>query len=134
MLDLRRGLASLVWGAFLAAGGCGGAESKTAPPTPTETYSISGAVSGDTIDGVAVSLAGASSASTTTDAAGHFAFGGLSNGTYAVTPSKAGYAFDPLSTSITVSGSSVTVGAFRATAMAKTFVVSGEIDGPGKAS
>ncbi len=136
MLDLRRGLAPLVCGAFLVGAGCGGTEAKHAPPPPSSppaTYAISGAVSGQAADGVTVSLTGAASASTVTDSTGHFTFAGLGNGTYTVTPSRAGFAFSPASTSVAVNGADVGAGEFRASAVARTFTVSGRIDGPGMA-
>ena len=56
--------------------------------------SISGTVTGAGT-GVTLTLSGASNISTSTDASGNYAFGGLANGTYTVTPSKAGFVFTP---------------------------------------
>ena len=72
------------------------------------TYSISGTVSGAVASGVAMSLSGAATASATTATDGTYTFSGLVNGTYTVTPSKAGYTFSPASTSVTISGASQT--------------------------
>lgn len=63
---------------------------------------LSGTVSGAALAGVTVNLAGATTASTITDGAGNYAFAHLAPGTYTLTPSLAGYAFDPLSASVTV--------------------------------
>jgi hypothetical protein len=74
-------------------------------------YSISGAVvtsRGLPLSGVIIILTGASTATATTDAAGSYTIGGLSNGTYTVTPGKSGYRFTPLSRTVSVSGGNVT--------------------------
>ena len=53
---------------------------------------------GDGLAGVIVVLSGTRSASTTTDAAGAYAFPDLAGGAdHQVTPSKAGYVFTPTS-------------------------------------
>lgn len=39
---------------------------------------------------------------------GNYTFTGLSNGTYTVTPAKAGYSFTPENRSVTISGANVT--------------------------
>jgi probable HAF family extracellular repeat protein len=72
-------------------------------PTPTPApaaYTISGRVTlaGRPAGGVTVTLTGTQTASATTDANGNFSFPGLAaGGSYAVTPSKAGYDFRPAS-------------------------------------
>jgi hypothetical protein len=111
--------------------GCSGLVSgKTAASTtPPQTYSISGlitpAASGS---GTAVTLSGAGSGSATADASGAFTFSGLSNGTYTLTPSRAGYTFSPTSQSVMVNGANVTTGAnFTATQVTTTFTISGTI-------
>jgi hypothetical protein len=68
------------------------------------TYTISGAVSGVVLEGVTITLSGAGSASTTTNASGNYSFPNLVNGSYTVTPSKSGYNFNPVSSSVAVSG------------------------------
>jgi hypothetical protein len=75
----------------------------------SQAFSISGTVSGVKVTGVTIKLAGARTATTTTDAAGRYAFQGLADGSYTVTPSYAGfsYAFDPESRAVTVSGAAV---------------------------
>lgn len=70
------------------------------PVTPT-TYKISGMVGSHetlgyiqgSISGVTVTLSGANTGTTTTDADGYYEFSGLANGTYYVTPSKPEYSF-----------------------------------------
>ncbi len=68
------------------------------------TNSISGKLSGDVAVGVTVSLSGARSATTTTDGTGAYSFTGLFSGAYTVTPSLAGYVFDPASRAVTLAG------------------------------
>ena len=72
---------------------------------PTGSFSISGSIVGNST--ATVNLAGAASASTTTDGAGHFTFGSLRNGTYVLTPSLAGYTFNPPTTTVTIDGTDV---------------------------
>ena len=64
--------------------------------------SISGVITG--VDAVAVTLAGAVTASTTTDASGTYSFVSLPRGSYTVTASKPGYAFSPDSRAVVVKG------------------------------
>ncbi len=67
----------------------------TATPVP---HVISGRVitaGGAALPGVTVTLSGAASASTITDASGRYAFAGLQNGTYTITPSMTGSTFTP---------------------------------------
>jgi hypothetical protein len=58
--------------------------------------------------GATVTLSGTSGATTTADANGNFSFTGLTNGSYVVSPSKAGVTFAPTSRSVTVNGASQT--------------------------
>ncbi len=72
------------------------------------TFSITGTISPITGgSGSTVTLSGAAVATTTTDSAGNYTFAGLSNGTYAVTPSHTGYTFNPSVQTATVNGASV---------------------------
>ena len=104
---------------------CGSSKDEPAP-----TYSISGTVSGDTLAGVTINLSGAATATTTTDAGGNYSFTGRANGTYIVTPVKAGYIFNPVSLLAPVSGASVTGINFVATATgASTYSISGTVTG-----
>jgi len=93
------------------------------------TYNISGAVSGATLAGVTINLTGAATASATTDASGNFSFTGRANGSYTVTPSKAGYTFNPVSSVVVVSGASVTNTNFVAATGALTYSISGTVAG-----
>ncbi len=79
-------------------------------------YSISGTVSGDVQAGVTVALSGDATGSTVSAGDGSFSFGGLSNGTYTVTPNLAGYSFAPASRAVTVAGADETGVDFTATA------------------
>ena len=88
------------------------------------THSISGTVSGAVTSGVTMSLTGASSAGTTTGSGGTYTFGSLTNGSYTVTPSLAGYTFSPASQSVTISSANVTGINFTASVVA-TGVVNG---------
>jgi hypothetical protein len=78
--------------------------STTLPSTPSSTYTISGTVTG--APAAAVTLSGAKAGSTTTDGLGKFSFTGLSNGSYVVAVSKAGYTFTPTTASVNINGSS----------------------------
>ncbi len=76
------------------------------------TYSISGTVTesggGSPLSGVTMTLSGAGSGTTTTNALGNYTFSGLSDGSYTVTPGISGYTFTPTSRNVTVSGADVT--------------------------
>ncbi len=74
----------------------------------TSTVSISGRISGVVAAGVAMNLSGAASASTTTDENGDYSFGGLTGGSYTVTPSLGGHGFNPGSLAVILQGASVT--------------------------
>ncbi len=111
--------------------GCSGMVSgqSTQPAPAPQTYNISGTitpVAGGS--GGTVTLSGAASATTTTNSSGNYTFSGLANGTYTVTPSHAGYTFNPTSLSATVSGANITTGLnFTATAQGGTHSISGTI-------
>ena len=84
----------------------------TAIPMP---YSISGTVSGEIQAGVTMALSGSMSATTLTDASGNYTLRNLSNGSYTVTPDKAGYTFTPSNLPVTISGASASGKNFSAT-------------------
>jgi len=98
--------------------GCSGAVSKTSvTPQTGRTFSISGTISPTAGgSGATVSLSGVASASTTSDGSGNYTFTGLSEGAYAVTPGKPGFAFSPTSQSATISGATVSGVNFTAAA------------------
>src|SRR5262249_5944107 len=73
--------------------------------TPIPTWTISGTVSpAATGTGTTLTLSGPATGSTTGDGSGNFSFSGLANGTYTVTPSKAGFVFSPARRAIVVNG------------------------------
>jgi hypothetical protein len=80
-----------------------------ATPVQAGTYSISGQVTsnGFGVSAVTVALSGADSATAYTDPNGNYVFTGLANGSYTVTPSKAGWTFTPASSPQTVSGADI---------------------------
>jgi hypothetical protein len=55
-----------------------------------------------------MTLSGDASGTTTTDASGNYTLAGLANGSYTVTPSRAGYTFTPASRNVAISGSNRT--------------------------
>ena len=76
--------------------------------TPAPTYSISGSINPATAgNGALVTLTGTVGATTTADANGSYAFAGLPNGSYTVTPAKNGFAYTPASQNVAVNGASV---------------------------
>lgn len=114
----------------VAASGCksGGSVVEEEPPPPV-TYTISGFVnldSGPVLAGVTITLSGASSGTTTTNAGGYYSFSNLDNGSYTVTPSRTGYTFAPTSRPATVSGANVSALSFTATPPA-TYTISGAV-------
>lgn len=113
-------------------GGCtgvvSGQNSQPPPPPPPQTYSISGTISPAAAGGgTTVTLSGAATATTTADSSGNYSFSGLTNGTYAITPSHTGYSFGPASQNATVNGANVAGINFTATAVGGTFTISGTI-------
>jgi hypothetical protein len=101
----------------------------TATAQGGQTFSISGTISPATGgSGATVTLSGAASATTTANSSGNYAFSGLANGTYAVTPSRTGFTFSPIVQSVTLSGANATGLNFTATAqVGPTFSISGTI-------
>jgi hypothetical protein len=97
---------------------CGGTENTT--------FRISGKVTGAT--GVNLTLSGAKEASIQTDSAGSYSFQDLKDGIYTVTPSLAGFTFQPTSLTITVSGADLPNNDFAATPAA-AYQVKGSVSG-----
>jgi hypothetical protein len=91
------------------------------------TYAVSGTITGGA--GITVSLSGGSTATATTDASGNYSFAGIPNGTYTLTPAKAGLAVAPANQTVTVNGASV--GAINFTATAIAYSITGTISGGG---
>jgi PKD domain/Gametolysin peptidase M11 len=92
------------------------AASITITVTATATFTVSGTVStgGQPLAGVVVSDG---TRSATTSTSGAYTIGGVPNGTYTLTPSRAGYTFVPTSLAVTVNGANVTGRNFTATAL-----------------
>ena len=90
------------------------------------TFNISGAISPSSFgSGATVNLSGAATATVSTDASGNYQFSGLANGSYTVTPSKAGFNFSPVSQPVNINGANVSGVNFAATA--QTWSLSGTI-------
>jgi hypothetical protein len=102
--------------------------SKSSDDASTPTYSISGTVTqdGSALQGVTVTLSGASSAATNTDASGNYPFDKLAAGTYTVTPTLAGYAYSPSAPSVTISSANRTQN-FTAASIVTSYSISGTI-------
>jgi hypothetical protein len=108
---------------FLILHGCGGGGDGGGGGPVAVTYGISGqaTLTGSGLLGVTMALSGASSGNAITDASGNYAFTGLDNGSYTITPSKTGFTFSPTSSSQTVSGANITGVNFIATAVTSAF-------------
>src|SRR6266545_4341312 len=92
-------------------------------------HAVSGTISGAVAEGVAVTLSSSVTGThqvATTDAAGRFAFAGVVDGAYLVTPEAPGYVFSPASRTVAVSGADVGGQDFWAAAL---HVVSGTVAG-----
>jgi hypothetical protein len=86
------------------------AQDITVTATFKNTFSISGTVTGDVIEGVIVTASdGATTQTGTTDATGAFTISDLHDGTYTVIPVLSGYFFTPVNTTITISGNDQTI-------------------------
>ena len=98
----------------------------TATPIPVQTHNISGRVTlnGSGLSGVTVSLQG-TSFTTVTGSDGTYSLTGVSNGSYTIIPSLAGYTFTPASRSVNVNNSDVAGQDFAATAQSHT--ISGRV-------
>ncbi len=102
----------------------------TSPSTipPVQTYNLSGQVTPATAgNGATATLSGAASGTTTADSSGNYSFTSLSNGSYAVTPSKTGYVFTPTGQAVTINGASATGVNFTAAATPVTYTIGGTI-------
>jgi len=85
---------------------------------PASTYEISGTVvdgNAAGMSGVTITLSGDASDTTATVGDGSWSFGGISDGTYTVTPSHANFTLTPSSADATVSGGNKVVSAFTLT-------------------
>jgi Domain of unknown function (DUF4082)/Bacterial Ig domain len=91
------------------------------------THSIGGVITGTGAAGVTVALSGAATATTTSDSFGNYSFNGLADGSYTVTPSKAGTVISPGSQAVTLNGAHNLSVNFTATQL--VYVVSGTVSG-----
>jgi Bacterial Ig domain len=99
--------------------------------TPAGAFSISGTVSPTAGgNGATIVLNGAASATTLVSSSGAYSFTGLANGIYAVSASRAGYAFSPAVQPATINGANITGLNFTATPVSQTFSISGTISPP----
>ena len=100
----------------------------TACGDQSDKFNISGQVvsGGSALSGVTLMLSGSRSASATSDANGNYTFGDLDNGSYTITPGKAGFSFIPISIPQTINGASINAVNFTATPAA-TFSLSGTV-------
>jgi hypothetical protein len=119
----------------LTVAGCSGTVSRptnnstATPADPSQSFSITGAVapvaSGD---GTTITLSGPVSATTTASSSGSYSFSGLASGNYAVTPSKAGFGFNPTTQAAIIASSDVTGLNFTASVQSgPTFSISGTV-------
>jgi hypothetical protein len=93
--------------------------------TVTGSFSATGTITPTAAGNQAlVTLSGAAAGSATADSTGTYTFTNLANGTYAATPSKAGYVFTPSSQSFTVNGANASIPNFTGS---PTFSISGSI-------
>jgi len=94
--------------------------------TMASVWAITGTINdsaGAGLSGVTVTLSGDASATDTTDGSGAYSFGNLANGSYTVTPTKAGSTFSPASDNVTVNGADKV-----ATTMAQVWEITGTIN------
>lgn len=129
----RWGLGLVVLGVALFTllnGGCSSSSSGGATSTQTaQTFTLSGTLAPASLgSGATVNLTGQMTQTTVADASGNYSFSGLANGSYVVTPVRAGYAFTPASQAVTIGGANASLPSF-AVAAAQTFAISGTITG-----
>jgi hypothetical protein len=109
--------------------GCGGGGSASAPAgaTPADTVAGKVTLNGAGLGQVTLTIAGVGTESS--DGSGSYSFGQLANGTYTITPARAGYTFSPASQSVTVSGNGA-VANFSAAAI-PTYKIAGTVSAAG---
>src|SRR6185295_14398555 len=88
-----------------------------AAPAGGTSWSLSGTITPAADGNGAVVTLGGTSLTANVDSSGNYSFSGVSNGTYTVTPAKAGYTFSPATRSVTINGADVTGIAFTAQAV-----------------
>jgi len=99
------------------------------PTGGTPTFNLSGSITPAASGaGAAVTLQGGTATTiVNADANGSYVFPGLANGTYTVTPSRSGFSFSPVSQTVTINGSNMTMPAFTAAATTVNRSISGTI-------
>jgi hypothetical protein len=85
-------------------------------------YSISGTAG---TPGVTLTLSGDASTTASSGRGGEYQFRGLTNGSYRITPTLAGYSFEPAFRDVVVNGSNITGQDFTATLLNPTYNISG---------
>lgn len=90
------------------------------------TYTLSGTVNGPYVAGVTITMSGAGTATTTTNASGAYSFANLPAGTYILTPTLAGYAYIPAAPSVVITNADMTQ-VFAASSAIASSSVSGTI-------
>jgi uncharacterized protein (DUF2141 family) len=102
------------------------------------TAAINGIITGAWVQGVTITMSGAASGTTTTDANGAYSFSNLPSGqSFTFTPSLSGYSYAPSSEAVSIpAGSSTTVAAPTMTAVSvdPSFSISGTVSYAGAAS
>ena len=96
--------------------------------TSSNTYNITGTISGYGGAGASVSLSGTETLTTTADSLGNFSFDGLVNGIYSVSARNPGVTFTPTSRPVTLNSVSATGVNFTAT-VSNPLSISGIISG-----
>lgn len=91
----------------------------TSAVAPASSYGISGTVTsgGSALAGATVTRSGNGTTTTTTDSGGNYSFSGVQNGSYTLTPGKAGYSFNPATLPVTVDGADLSALNFAAAAV-----------------
>ena len=97
----------------------------TAQPVAT-SFTVSGTIT-PTSAGAGTLLTLGAQGTVVADSFGNYTFTNVPNGTYTLTPSKTGFVFSPVSSSVTVNGANVTGLNFTAQAVPTSFTVSGTI-------
>jgi hypothetical protein len=100
--------------------------SMTSLPTFVVSGSITPGASGAGASVVLSSSGGGTTTTVTADGSGNYSFPAVFNGSYTVTPSKAGFTFAPTNQFITVNGGNLSVGSFTASAI-PTWTISGTV-------
>ncbi|MDP1922446.1 MAG: SMP-30/gluconolactonase/LRE family protein [Myxococcales bacterium] len=108
-----------VCGAGLA---CAAGECVTVSPV---LHSISGVISGALVANVQLTLSGAASAISSSQANGSYSFAGLADGSYTVTPAATGATFSPTSATVALAGADATASFTSSLAQLTLFSVPG---------